>query len=276
MKATNRNTTVSTAAVDAGTDFNDGVQRLSDSDLKSPKLLRVQTGLGDRNWGNMDAPGIATGSVTLLCGEPGAGTSTLCLQILAAVAKATGRPGLYVEAQESLDNLKARAQRLGVSLDDVLVLNAEDRPRDGQGLLDAKMIQRRQPSIIVIDSVHVVDEVERDAAAELCWQVKQVALQAASPTYGAPPVIVVASVIQDEGVEKWPLNVVGKMDTLMVLGMAAEIEDLRGVVTKSPELDPIRYLTTVRNRYGGQHESYFTMTEAGLRPFTLKKGRKKA
>ncbi|MFV2039834.1 MAG: AAA family ATPase, partial [Acidimicrobiales bacterium] len=64
--------------------------------------------------------GLVRGSVTLLGGEPGIGKSTLLLQLADAVS-AQGRRVLYVSAEESATQLRRRADRLGLALDDVWV-----------------------------------------------------------------------------------------------------------------------------------------------------------
>src|SRR5207237_5051446 len=67
--------------------------------------------------------GLVAGSVTLLGGEPGVGKSTLLLQLLANIA-ATGSPTLLVTAEESAQQVRMRAERLG-AVDPQLWLAAE-------------------------------------------------------------------------------------------------------------------------------------------------------
>ena len=92
--------------------------------------------------------GLVAGSVTLLGGEPGIGKSTLLLQLLAAW---TG-PTLYVTAEESAQQVKRRAERLGATRDD-LWLHAETSLPD---ILDA--IDRIRPELVVIDSIQTVSD----------------------------------------------------------------------------------------------------------------------
>ena len=82
---------------------------------------RRSTGVGevDRVLGG----GLVPGSVTLLGGEPGVGKSTLLLQVLAAMT-ASGATALYVAAEESPEQVRMRADRLG-PIDEKLLVVAE-------------------------------------------------------------------------------------------------------------------------------------------------------
>jgi len=84
------------------------------SEIKSIKQDRLKTGIGefDRVLGG----GIVPGSVVLVAGEPGIGKSTLLLQLAAKIG------GLYVTGEESLQQIKIRAERLGVKNKDLLFL----------------------------------------------------------------------------------------------------------------------------------------------------------
>ena len=92
--------------------------------------------------------GLVAGSVTLLGGEPGIGKSTLLLQLLAAWSG----PTLYVTAEESAQQVKRRAERLGATRDD-LWLHAETSLAH---ILDA--IDRIRPELVVIDSIQTVSD----------------------------------------------------------------------------------------------------------------------
>src|SRR5437867_6776763 len=84
---------------------------------------RLRTGIGefDRVLGG----GVVPGSVVLIGGDPGIGKSTLVLQALAALARSgapRGAPMLYVSGEESPQQIKMRADRLGIAEDRLLVL----------------------------------------------------------------------------------------------------------------------------------------------------------
>jgi DNA repair protein RadA/Sms len=112
-----------------------------------PQLAAPQpTGIGelDRVLGG----GLVAGSVTLLGGEPGVGKSTLLLQLLA------GWPGraLYVTAEESAQQVRLRAERLGAVRPD-LWLYAETALPD---VLVA--IEQTQPTLVVVDSIQTIHD----------------------------------------------------------------------------------------------------------------------
>ena len=87
-----------------------GVGPVSLEEIKSLELKRISTQIEefDRVLGN----GIVPGSVVLLAGDPGIGKSTLLLQAAANIAK--GSSVLYVSGEESPQQIKIRAQRLGI------------------------------------------------------------------------------------------------------------------------------------------------------------------
>ncbi len=92
--------------------------------------------------------GLVAGSVTLLGGEPGIGKSTLLLQLLGGW---TG-PTLYVTAEESAQQVKRRAERLGATRDDLWLHAETSLPH----VLEA--IDRIRPELVVIDSIQTVSD----------------------------------------------------------------------------------------------------------------------
>ncbi len=96
------------------------IERISPSkisDIKSSELLRIRTGL--KQFDDMMNGGLVRGQVTLLAGEPGVGKSTLMLQI----AKSLSSFGkvLYVNSEESNEQIKLRAERLGIKEEEIFL-----------------------------------------------------------------------------------------------------------------------------------------------------------
>src|SRR3990172_1369653 len=85
------------------------------SDVRHIEKNRLKSGYGefDRVMGG----GIVPGSVTLLAGDPGIGKSTLLLHILAKIG------GIYVSGEESAEQVKLRAKRLGISGENIMILS---------------------------------------------------------------------------------------------------------------------------------------------------------
>lgn len=93
--------------------------------------------------------GIVPGSVVLIGGDPGIGKSTLLLQVSSAVAE-TGGTVLYVSGEESPQQIKIRASRLGVRSESLLVLSETCV----ESIIEA--VQRINPRLVVVDSIQTV------------------------------------------------------------------------------------------------------------------------
>ncbi|NWJ96265.1 MAG: DNA repair protein RadA [Chloroflexi bacterium] len=109
------------------------------------KRLTVPIGEFDRVMGG----GIVPGSLTLISGDPGIGKSTLLLQVTAAMAETLGIV-LYVSAEESVNQIKLRAERLGLAPERLYLLSETNLN------LILEHIQQLRPSLVVIDSIQTV------------------------------------------------------------------------------------------------------------------------
>ncbi|HLI24795.1 MAG TPA: DNA repair protein RadA [Acidimicrobiales bacterium] len=121
------------------------------------------TGVGelDRVLGG----GLVPGSVTLVGGEPGTGKSTLLLQVLGRAASEGGR-ALLVSAEESPEQVKRRADRLGVDAGDLWIVGDTD--------MDAvrAAVHEVDPALLVVDSIQTVWDGEFDASPGSVAQVR--------------------------------------------------------------------------------------------------------
>ncbi|AZS42755.1 DNA repair protein RadA [Microbacterium oleivorans] len=127
---------------------------------------RRSTGVGefDRVLGG----GIVPGAAILLSGEPGVGKSTLLLEVAAQSAR-SGRRVLYVSAEESLGQVRLRAERTG-ALHDELYLASETDLATTLGHVDEV-----RPDLLIVDSVQTVSSGLIDGAAGQPSQVREVA-----------------------------------------------------------------------------------------------------
>ncbi len=109
--------------------------------------LRIKTGLEeiDRVLGG----GIVPGSAVLVGGPPGIGKSTLLLQLSNQLAS-TGKKILYVSGEESINQIKLRAGRLGVSSPNLYILSETNLN------LIIEHIKKLSPRLVIIDSIQVV------------------------------------------------------------------------------------------------------------------------
>jgi DNA repair protein RadA/Sms len=113
--------------------------------------------------------GLVPGSVTLVGGEPGVGKSTLLLQVLASVASAGDRC-LLVTAEESAEQVRLRAARLGVAGAGGLWLVSETE----LGRMTA-LIEEVDPSLVVVDSIQTTFDADLDSAPGSVAQVRHCA-----------------------------------------------------------------------------------------------------
>ncbi|MFT4136820.1 DNA repair protein RadA [Microbacterium sp.] len=112
--------------------------------------------------------GIVPGAAVLLSGEPGVGKSTLLLEVAAQSARA-GRRVLYVSAEESLGQVRLRAERTG-ALEGRVLLASETDLATILGHVD-----REQPDLLIVDSVQTVSSALADGVAGQPGQVREVA-----------------------------------------------------------------------------------------------------
>ncbi len=117
------------------------------TDLLGDETLRFSGGSDelDRVLGG----GIVPGSLVLLGGEPGIGKSTLLLQI-ANYLGTIGRRVLYLSGEESARQIKLRADRLGIHVDTIFILNEANLD------LIEGYIDRIKPDLVIIDSIQTV------------------------------------------------------------------------------------------------------------------------
>lgn len=113
------------------------------SEIDTSAEVRYRTGLSefDRVLGG----GLVKGSVNLLSGDPGIGKSTLLLQICEYLGKEHSI--LYVSGEESIRQLKLRAQRLGVESENLYIISQTDV----ETIVQTIMVQK--PDIVIIDSI---------------------------------------------------------------------------------------------------------------------------
>src|SRR5438445_10119944 len=117
------------------------------SEVRFAQANRLRLGMRELN--QVLGGGIVPGSLILVGGDPGIGKSTLLLQLASEVA-ATFGPVLYVSGEESVQQLKLRAQRLGIPGDRLLVMAENDL----ESIIE--QVQQLRPMLAVIDSIQTV------------------------------------------------------------------------------------------------------------------------
>ena len=222
----------------------------SGAEAQVRKLSEVETEASDRlvtGFGELDrvlGGGLVPGSVVLIGGDPGAGKSTLLLQVCAAVAEQCAV--LYVTGEESLQQLALRSERLGLPAGNLEVA-AETRAETIAGL-----IEERKPSLVVLDSVQVMQLESIDSMPGSVSQVRETAAYFTRLAKGTGAVVVLVGHITKEGNLAGPKVLEHMIDCFMMLD--------------SPAGSRYRTLRGLKNRFGAVNElGVFAMTGKGMR-----------
>ncbi|MEZ5189009.1 MAG: DNA repair protein RadA [Microbacterium sp.] len=188
--------------------------------------------------------GIVPGAAILLSGEPGVGKSTLLLEVAARTAAAGGRV-LYVSAEESLGQVRLRAERTG-ALHDELYLASETDLATILGHVD-----QTQPELLIVDSVQTVSSGLVDGAAGQPSQVREVAST-------------LIRVAKDRGL---PVILVGHVTKDGQVAGPRILEHLVDVVChfEGDRQTSLRFVRALKNRFGATDEvGCFEQTQHGI------------
>ncbi len=211
--------------------------------IKAEANLRAST--GDAELDRVLGGGIVPGSITLIGGYPGVGKSTLLLQL------ALSWPGttLYVSGEESNQQIKLRAERLGTLHDRCMILSETNL----ENIIIAT--QKVDPTLVVVDSIQTVYSSMLDSSAGTVSQVRDCTtmLQRMAKETGIPVVIV--GHITKEGALAGPKVLEHIVDTVL------QFEGDRHFV--------FRLLRSVKNRFGSTEEiGIYEMSNRGLSAVT--------
>ena len=188
--------------------------------------------------------GLVPGSVTLLGGEPGVGKSTFLLH-LASSAASGERRCLYVTAEESAQQVAARAERVG-AMSSGLWLAAETVLPNVLALLDDV-----RPDLLVVDSVQTLVDPELGAAAGSLTQVRGCAQTLVAEAKRRDLTVMMVGHVTKDGGLAGPKVLEHVVDT--VLSFEGERHHA------------LRLLRATKHRFGGTHElGLFEMTDHGL------------
>ena len=133
-------------------------------DITGGESERISSGIGelDRVLGG----GIVRGSLVLIGGDPGIGKSTLLLQVTRNLTK-SGHKVLYVSGEESLRQIKMRADRLGTDFDTLKILCETNLSDIGEA------IKAESPETVVIDSIQTMYKEDVSSAPGSVSQVRE-------------------------------------------------------------------------------------------------------
>jgi DNA repair protein RadA/Sms len=212
------------------------------TDVSTERVAAWSTQVGefDRVLGG----GLVPGAVVLLSGEPGVGKSTLLLEVAANTAK-SGKKVLYVTGEESVGQVRLRAERTG-ALTDNLYLAAETDLSTVLGQIDAVA-----PELLVVDSVQTIAASEIDGAAGMPSQIREVA----------------ANLIRVAKERSLPVILVGHVTKDGSIAGPRALEHLVDVVChfEGDRQTSLRFVRSLKNRFGPTDEvGCFEMTGEGI------------
>ena len=188
--------------------------------------------------------GIVEGSLVLVGGDPGIGKSTLLLQMCYNLAK-NGNSVLYISGEESLGQIKLRAQRVGEASDNLMVLCETS--------LDTieNVLENVKPQIVVIDSIQTMYREDVGAAPGSVSQVRETTAVLMQLAKGLNISIFIVGHVTKEGVVAGPRMLEHMVDTVLYF--------------EGDKNAAYRILRSVKNRFGSTNEiGVFEMRQEGL------------
>lgn len=219
---------------------NAGIKPQKLTEIKSVKLDRVETKITelDRALGG----GLVPGQVILLAGEPGIGKSTLLLQLGNYLKKNI----LYVSGEESINQIKIRADRLKVNKDNILMLEETDIDS-----IIASADTVEDLGVIIIDSIQTMSTSDLSGMAGSVGQVRECASRLVRLAKSTNTPIFIVGHVTKEGTVAGPSTLAHIVDTVLWF--------------EGDKSLTLRLIRAVKNRFGATDEvGIFEMNDTGL------------
>jgi DNA repair protein RadA/Sms len=188
--------------------------------------------------------GLVAGSMVLISGDPGIGKSTLLLQAAAAMAR-SGRRAVYVTGEETVQQIKLRAERLRLDGTGLFIIADTD--------LEAVLgqVEQLSPGLVIVDSIQTAYSPDMEATPGTISQVREctVRLMQWAKSHGVP--VFIAGHVTKEGAIAGPRVLEHIVDVVLYL--------------EGEPFSAYRLLRSVKNRYGSTNEvGVFEMKEQGM------------
>lgn len=187
--------------------------------------------------------GIVKGSLILVGGDPGIGKSTLLLQVCQNVK--FNSKVLYVSGEESVKQIKIRADRLGIKNSSLLMVS-----ETSFGNVQA-LIEKIQPGLVIIDSIQTIFNDELASAPGSVSQVRDVTSGLMKIAKGSGITMIIVGHVTKEGAIAGPRVLEHMVDTVLYFEGERHLS--------------YRVLRAVKNRFGSTNEiGIFEMRDVGL------------
>lgn len=189
--------------------------------------------------------GIVAGSVILLGGDPGIGKSTLLLQVVERMGSVSKNQILYISGEESPEQIKLRAERLGATASEVQILAATNIDHI------TAVVEQLKPALVIVDSIQTMYDPQFPSTPGSIVQVRECAvrIQHLAKRLGVPMVLV--GHITKEGTVAGPRTLEHLVDVVLYL--------------EGEPQQQLRILRAVKNRFGDVTETgIFAMEGKGL------------
>ncbi len=211
-------------------------------DKEITETPRYDTGINELN--RVLGGGLVTGSVVLIGGDPGIGKSTLLLQTLCSLVN-LGLNALYISGEESVNQVKIRAQRLQLSKTNLKVASATCINDIIKALL------KEQPQIVVIDSIQTIFNPEITSAAGTVSQVRICGGELINIAKTKNIIMLIVSHVNKDGQIAGPKVLEHMVDTVLYFEGDKDYQ--------------FRILRSIKNRFGAANEiGIFEMHDTGL------------
>ena len=213
------------------------------NEISLEQTPRIKTGIGefDRVLGG----GLVRGSLILLAGEPGIGKSTILLTLAGKLSEQK-QVLLYVSGEESLSQIKLRAERLGVSCPNLFLLSSPEKDSIEHGLKKIK------PDVVIIDSIQAICDTEIPTTPGSVTQVRENAAFFMNYAKKTNTPIFLIGHITKEGSIAGPKILEHIVDIVLYF--------------EGDNRSNLRILRGIKNRFGSTTEiGVFSMEEKGLR-----------
>lgn len=211
------------------------------SEIDTEAEVRYHTGL--KEFDRVLGGGIVKGSINLLSGDPGIGKSTLLLQICEYLGK--DYSVLYVSGEESVRQLKLRAQRLGVESGNLYIVSQTDVDTIIHTIISQK------PDLVIIDSIQTMNLAQVSSSAGSITQVRECT----------------SALMRTAKSEEIPMFIVGHVNKDGAIAGPKVLEHIVDAVLyfEGDRNLAYRILRAVKNRYGSTNEiGMFEMIDTGL------------